>query len=360
MMVAALAVGRAVASTGAATPAGTGTRGAAVGGLALSYSRAAWVGLAIAVLYVGTFRYRRAWSSPPASDWYGVRPAGQRRAHALSGGLAAADPATALRLVEYRTASELIPVPWSASASAAGPNVELFLGVSSLYLLIAEEMGSWDWRSFWRWWARSSWPWLARLARLRAQPRTGTGAGLQADLAAALASGRLRPLFFPLSPLIGAVLVYAALFWLAAELPEDAPGTSQRLAAVSVALAPPAARPRRCCSSAVRDSSMPPADRRGASASRQQLLPVVEDLRDDIVLHSAILCVLARWGALPETDLIGGLAPSRQWLRPWPILQEMVDAGIREPCGTRRRARSSSSPSRGVPPAGSCSPDPII
>src|SRR5436190_15516186 len=34
---------------------------AQIGALALTYSRAAWVGLAIAVPYVGTFRYRRAW-----------------------------------------------------------------------------------------------------------------------------------------------------------------------------------------------------------------------------------------------------------------------------------------------------------
>src|SRR5436305_1521042 len=59
MMVAALAVGQVLAPRPVLPRLVVlGVGAAAVVGLALTYSRAAWVGLAIAVLYVGTFRYR--------------------------------------------------------------------------------------------------------------------------------------------------------------------------------------------------------------------------------------------------------------------------------------------------------------
>jgi hypothetical protein len=48
----------------------------------------------------------------------------------------------------------------------------------------------------------------------------------------------------------------------------------------------------------------------------------------DVALQSAILRVLARWGALPETDLIRWIPPVQAVAFGPAILHEMADAGL--------------------------------
>jgi polysaccharide biosynthesis protein PslJ len=225
MMVAALAVGQVLAPRPVLPRLLVlGVGAAAVGGLALSYSRAAWVGLAIAVLYVGTFRYRRAWLVAACVGLVLVFvPQGNAVLTRFLEAFGGRDPATALRLVEYRTASELIgQYPWFGVGFGAGPNVELFLGVSSLYLLIAEEMGLVGLAVFLAMVGALFVHGLRSLPALR-QPRSqGLALALQASLAAALASGLFDHYFFRFPHSLALFWLYAALFWLATELPEEA------------------------------------------------------------------------------------------------------------------------------------------
>jgi len=48
----------------------------------------------------------------------------------------------------------------------------------------------------------------------------------------------------------------------------------------------------------------------------------------DVLLQSAILRVLARWGALPETDLVRWIPPVQAAIYGPGVLQDMVDAGL--------------------------------
>jgi len=200
-----------------------GLGAAAIGGLALTYSRAAWVGLAVAVLYLGTFRYRRAWVVAALAGLVLVFvPQGNAVLTRFLEAFGGRDPATALRLVEYHTASELISqYPWFGVGFGSGPNVELFLGVSSLYLLIAEEMGLVGLAVFLAMVGILFVHGLRGLARLREPRAQGLALALQASLAAALASGLFDHYFFRFPHSLALFWLYAALLWLASELPEQ-------------------------------------------------------------------------------------------------------------------------------------------
>jgi hypothetical protein len=49
---------------------------------------------------------------------------------------------------------------------------------------------------------------------------------------------------------------------------------------------------------------------------------------NDAALHAAILRVLARWGSLPETDLLRWLAPEQVVNYGPGVLQALTDAGL--------------------------------
>ena len=49
---------------------------------------------------------------------------------------------------------------------------------------------------------------------------------------------------------------------------------------------------------------------------------------NDAALESAILRVLARWGALPETDLIRWLPPTQAAVFGPAVLRALADAGL--------------------------------
>jgi polysaccharide biosynthesis protein PslJ len=191
-------------------------------GLGLTYSRAAWVGLAVGVLYMATFRYRRAWLvAAVAGLALAFIPQGNAVLTRFLEAFGGRDPATALRLVEYHTATELIAqYPWFGVGFGSGPNVQLFLGVSSLYLLIAEEMGLVGLGVFLVMVGLLVVGSLRGLSALRAPRNQGLALGFQACLAAGLTSGLFDHYFFRFPHSLALFWCYAALLWLAATLPE--------------------------------------------------------------------------------------------------------------------------------------------
>ena len=111
--------------------------------LILTFSRTALLGMAVALTFIGTARYRRLlWLLVlggllililPQSRFYVVR---------LIEGLRGQDLATRMRFGEYKDALSLIGrYPWFGVGFAAPPDIDLYIGVSSVYLLMAEEMG---------------------------------------------------------------------------------------------------------------------------------------------------------------------------------------------------------------------------
>ncbi|HUV94978.1 MAG TPA: O-antigen ligase family protein [Anaerolineae bacterium] len=136
--------------------------------MVLTFSRGAFAGLAVALLLMGLFRYpRMLWIglavlsvlaalavSPPARIYVqhfleGVQ--GQDLAvlspariyvQRLLEGAGGQDVATQMRMGEYRDALLLIArYPWFGVGFSGTPDIDTYLGVSSVYLLIAQEMG---------------------------------------------------------------------------------------------------------------------------------------------------------------------------------------------------------------------------
>ncbi|MBI3964937.1 MAG: O-antigen ligase family protein [Chloroflexi bacterium] len=113
--------------------------------LALSLSRAAWLGCAAAAAFVGGLRDRRIWLALAALPLVLLLGAGdgadQYFGHLLSG-FAARDRAAAMRLDEYREALRIISdYPLFGVGFGSAPSVDSFVGVSSVYLQMAEYMG---------------------------------------------------------------------------------------------------------------------------------------------------------------------------------------------------------------------------
>lgn len=111
--------------------------------LLLTYSRAAWVGAAVGVLVLALFRYR--WLLIPlalAGTLAQALHLGGGFVRRLVVGLQLKDPATKLRLAEYRNALAIIrDHPLFGVGFGAAPSIDLQTGVSSIYLTIAERAG---------------------------------------------------------------------------------------------------------------------------------------------------------------------------------------------------------------------------
>jgi len=111
--------------------------------LILTFSRGAFVGLTSAAVGLALVRYRRLL---PLLLLGGLLllllPATQDYVAHFIEGLQAQDLATQMRLGEYRDALTLIGrYPIFGVGFASAPDIDLYLGVSNVYLLIAEEMG---------------------------------------------------------------------------------------------------------------------------------------------------------------------------------------------------------------------------
>ncbi len=111
--------------------------------LLLTYSRGALAGLGAGLLVLALLRYRKLLVLIllvallvlvlPQTQWYVQR---------FLEGVRGQDLATQMRFGEYKDALILISrYPWLGVGFAGAPDIDTYIGVSSVYLLIAEEMG---------------------------------------------------------------------------------------------------------------------------------------------------------------------------------------------------------------------------
>lgn len=111
--------------------------------LMLTHSRSAFGGMIVGAVVVGAFKDRRILLLVAAlllafpllpRDWVFVER--------LWSGLAFEDRGAAMRLGEYQDAIQLISMyPWFGIGFGEPPSIDLYLGVSSMYLLVGQEMG---------------------------------------------------------------------------------------------------------------------------------------------------------------------------------------------------------------------------
>jgi O-antigen ligase len=179
--------------------------------LLLTYSRGAWVGAVVgALLIVAVLRTR--WLIPLALVGVTAFAAGLGGGflNRLWQGFTLQDPATKLRLSEYRNAWAIIRRhPWFGVGFGDAPSIDLQTGVSSIYFTIAEQAGMVGLVTFaaavgllvWR---------AARVVRSdRATERGQLSLAFGAALVAALTVGLVDHYFFnPRFPHM------AALFWM--------------------------------------------------------------------------------------------------------------------------------------------------
>ena len=117
----------------------------AVLGLAmiLTFSRGALAGLAVAWGFLGIVRYRRLLPILAGSALLLlVLPQTQGYVTHFVEGVRGEDLATQMRFGEYKDALTLIRrFPWFGVGFGGTPSIDLYIGVSSVYLLMAENMG---------------------------------------------------------------------------------------------------------------------------------------------------------------------------------------------------------------------------
>lgn len=145
LMTGSLAIGALLAATGRIRIVLVLAVGLIAYALLLSLSRGSWIGLAMAVGVLAIVRYRYLlWAIPfmalPIVAVF-YRSFARYVEHFLKA-IYAQDQATGMRLGEYKDALTLIQQnPWFGVGFGAAPSGDLYLGVSSTYLLVAEEMG---------------------------------------------------------------------------------------------------------------------------------------------------------------------------------------------------------------------------
>ncbi len=177
-----------------------------------TFSRGSWAGLGAAALFMATVKYRRMWGvfallgvllylfAPQADVFVG---------HLLSGARFQ-DQAAAMRLGEYRDAVRLISqFPVFGVGFGAAPSVDTYLGVSNVYLLIAEEMGLVGLGAFLVVMVVFFAHMLPKLGKVNDPTMEGVLLGLVAALAGALVAGIFDHYFFNLQ-----FPHTVALFWL--------------------------------------------------------------------------------------------------------------------------------------------------
>jgi O-antigen ligase len=195
--------------------------------LILTFSRGAFAGVAAAMLGLALVRYRRLLPLfLIALVLLLLLPATQDYVVHFTQGLQGQDLATQMRFGEYHDALILIGrYPIFGVGFASAPDIDLYLGVSNVYLLIAEEMGLIGLAAFlilvsvlfalaWR--ARR-----AALADARLEP---LWLGLHAALAGALVGGLFDHYFFNLD-FHHAITLFWLVFGLAAAATRLAYGT---------------------------------------------------------------------------------------------------------------------------------------
>jgi len=111
--------------------------------LGLTISRGSLVGVGITLAVVATLRYRKLWPLLlVALVLLLVLPQTQDLVAHFVAGLRGEDLATQMRVGEYKDALILIRrYPWLGVGFAGSPDIDTYIGVANVYLLIAEEMG---------------------------------------------------------------------------------------------------------------------------------------------------------------------------------------------------------------------------
>jgi O-antigen ligase len=180
--------------------------------LLLTYSRSALLGLATAFGVVAVLRYRKLLVLAlligvlvlllPQTRWY---------VQHLIEGLRGEDLATQMRFGEYKDAIILVSrYPLLGVGFAEAPDIDTYIGVSMLYLLIAEEMGLVGLGVFLLIMALGIAQMLKRLKTLAGNPRLeAILLGLLAAIVGALVSGLFDHYFFNVN-----FQHAVALFWL--------------------------------------------------------------------------------------------------------------------------------------------------
>jgi O-antigen ligase len=120
-----------------------GAFGVVVVCLLLTYSRTALAALGVALAGIALARFRRLlWLILLVALVIALLPVAQTYEAHLLQGLAGQDLATQMRFGEYKDAFILIGRhPWLGVGFAGTPEIDTYLGVSSAYLIMAEEMG---------------------------------------------------------------------------------------------------------------------------------------------------------------------------------------------------------------------------
>jgi hypothetical protein len=111
--------------------------------LVLTVSRAAMLGLLLAAFVIGVVKYRRLLIIGAAIVALAlVLPQTRDLISHFAEGFAGADLATQMRFGEYKDAFRLIErYPFLGVGFTGSPDVDLYVGVSSMYLLVAQQMG---------------------------------------------------------------------------------------------------------------------------------------------------------------------------------------------------------------------------
>ncbi|MHB1005806.1 MAG: O-antigen ligase family protein [Chloroflexota bacterium] len=196
-----------------------------VAALLLSLSRSSWVGCAAGIAFVTILRYRRLWplalvavAGAAAVYAFGFETYLQRLpvvgsyvGHLFTG-LRAEDQATLMRLGEYKDALRLVSTyPWFGVGYGNAPSAEFYVGVSSLYLLLAENAGLVGLGAYLlAVGATFAYSLRATLSR-REAPLSGLALGALGAMAGALAAGIFDQPF--INPRFASL---AALFWMLA------------------------------------------------------------------------------------------------------------------------------------------------
>jgi len=111
--------------------------------MGLTRSRSALVGTGIALSLVAALRYRKLWLILGATLLLLLLlPQTQDYVAHFVAGIKVEDLATQMRMGEYKDAFILIRRhPWLGVGFSASPDIDTYIGVSNVYLLIAEQMG---------------------------------------------------------------------------------------------------------------------------------------------------------------------------------------------------------------------------
>jgi O-antigen ligase len=180
-------------------------------GVLLSLSRASWLGLAAGLLLISFLYYRRILLLGVLVGLVLLAsPIGQELIARFVSGFSTTDRATAFRVGEYANALTLLQrYPLLGIGFGISPDIDVTAGVSSVYLLVAEQTGLLGLAAFLTALAATWWIGIRGMRTMRDARLQGLRAAFLAALSGALVAGLLDHYFANL-----AFPHAVALFWL--------------------------------------------------------------------------------------------------------------------------------------------------